>query len=97
MSTPSATERVGERRKPLRLVLFMPLAAFIGLGPGAAVLTWVSIPRRALLSTVPVLGIAVVTPVTISANQNGDTEQVSAEVLVRWSKQKVPSKTSWNR
>ncbi|MCK5932207.1 MULTISPECIES: DsbE family thiol:disulfide interchange protein [Aurantimonadaceae] len=37
MSTPSATERVGERRKPLRLVLFMPLAAFIGL---AAVFVW---------------------------------------------------------
>ena len=43
------------------------LAVFIALGPGAAVLTWVRIPRRALLSTVPVLGIALVTMVTIAA------------------------------
>ncbi|MDZ4268340.1 MAG: hypothetical protein U1D00_22055 [Mycobacterium sp.] len=43
------------------------LALFIAVGPGAAVLTWVRIPRRALLGTVPVLGIAIVTLITITA------------------------------
>ncbi|MGB3353522.1 MAG: hypothetical protein WBB00_12220 [Mycobacterium sp.] len=43
------------------------LAAFIAIGPGAAVLTWVRIPRRALLSTVPVLGAAIITLVAITA------------------------------
>lgn len=43
------------------------LVVFIAVGPGAAILTWVRIPRRALLSTVPVLGMAVVTIVAIAA------------------------------
>lgn len=43
------------------------LVVFIAIGPGAAVLTWVRIPRRALLSTVPVLGMAIVTLVAITA------------------------------
>ncbi|WP_234788941.1 hypothetical protein [Mycolicibacterium iranicum] len=43
------------------------LVVFIAVGPGAAVLTWVRIPRRALLSTVPVLGMAIVTLVAITA------------------------------
>ncbi len=43
------------------------LAVFITIGPGAAVLTWVRIPRRALLSTVPVLGAAIITLVAITA------------------------------
>lgn len=43
------------------------LALFIVLGPGAAVLTWVPIPRRAVLSTVPVLGAAITTTVAIAA------------------------------
>ena len=43
------------------------LALFILVGPGAAVLTWVSIPRRALPATVPVLGMAITTLVTIIA------------------------------
>lgn len=43
------------------------LVVFILIGPGAAVLTWVRIPRRALVSGVPVLGMAVVTLVTITA------------------------------
>ncbi|WP_240761042.1 hypothetical protein [Mycolicibacterium sp. CR10] len=43
------------------------LVVFIAVGPGAAVLTWVRIPRRALLSTVPVLGAAIITLVAIAA------------------------------
>ncbi|TRW83376.1 hypothetical protein FK535_10890 [Mycolicibacterium sp. 018/SC-01/001] len=43
------------------------LVAFIAIGPGAAILTWVRIPRRAVLSTVPVLGMAVATLVAIVA------------------------------
>ncbi|WP_024447666.1 hypothetical protein [Mycolicibacterium iranicum] len=43
------------------------LVVFIAVGPGAAVLTWVRIPRRVLLSTVPVLGMAIVTLVAITA------------------------------
>ncbi len=43
------------------------LAMFIAVGPGAAVLTWVRVPRRVLLSTVPVLGMAIVTLVAITA------------------------------
>ena len=43
------------------------LALFIAVGPGAAVLTWVRIPRRALPGTVPVLGTAIVTLITITA------------------------------
>ncbi|MCZ0727174.1 hypothetical protein [Mycolicibacterium iranicum] len=43
------------------------LVVFIAIGPGAAVLTWVRIPRRVLLSTVPVLGMAIVTLVAITA------------------------------
>jgi hypothetical protein len=43
------------------------LAVFIAIGPGAAVLTWVRVPRRVLLSAVPVLGMAVVTLVAIGA------------------------------
>ena len=43
------------------------LSVFIAVGPGAAVLTWVRIPRRALLSTVPVLGAAIITLVAIAA------------------------------
>lgn len=43
------------------------LVVFIAVGPGAAVTTWVRIPRRALLSTVPVLGMAIVTLTTIAA------------------------------
>ncbi|MGK2865981.1 MAG: hypothetical protein ACSLFA_04950 [Mycobacterium sp.] len=43
------------------------LLVFIVIGPGAAVLTWVRIPRRAMLSTVPVLGAAITTLVTMAA------------------------------
>jgi hypothetical protein len=43
------------------------LMVFIALGPGAAVLTWVDIPRRARLSTVPVLGVAITTMVAMAA------------------------------
>lgn len=43
------------------------LVVFIAVGPGAAVLTWVQIPGRAKLSTVPVLGMAITTLVAISA------------------------------
>lgn len=43
------------------------LVVFIAIGPGAAVLTWVRIPRRALLSTVPVVGMALTTLVAITA------------------------------
>ncbi|UXA20753.1 hypothetical protein KXD98_11935 [Mycobacterium sp. SMC-4] len=43
------------------------LMLFIVIGPGAAVLTWIRIPRRALLATVPVLGVAITTLVTIIA------------------------------
>lgn len=43
------------------------LMLFIAFGPGAAVLTWVDIPRRAVLSTVPVLGAAITTLVAIAA------------------------------
>ncbi|WP_460354299.1 hypothetical protein [Mycobacterium sp. ZZG] len=49
---------------PLRAIA---LAVFIAIGPGAAVLTWVRIPRRALLSTVPVLGMAIATLAAITA------------------------------
>ncbi|WP_395306774.1 hypothetical protein V4U86_14985 [Mycobacterium sp. AMU20-3851] len=45
----------------------MSLAVFIAIGPGAAVLTWVRIPRRAMLSTVPVLGAAITTLVAMGA------------------------------
>lgn len=41
--------------------------AFIALGPGAAVLTWVDIPVRARLSTLPVLGMSIMTIATIGA------------------------------
>jgi hypothetical protein len=43
------------------------LMVFIAIGPGAAVLTWVHIPRRALLSTVPLLGAAITTLVAMAA------------------------------
>ena len=43
------------------------LLVFIAIGPGAAVLSWVLIPRRALLSTVPVLGAAITTLVAMAA------------------------------
>ncbi|MEH3128363.1 MAG: hypothetical protein PGN27_00195 [Mycolicibacterium neoaurum] len=43
------------------------LLVFIAVGPGAAVLSWVPIPRRALLSTVPVLGAAITTLVAMTA------------------------------
>ncbi|WP_304117320.1 hypothetical protein [Mycolicibacterium bacteremicum] len=43
------------------------LVVFIAVGPGAAVLSWVPIPRRALLSTVPVLGAAITTLVAMAA------------------------------
>ncbi len=43
------------------------LLVFIAIGPGAAVLSWVPIPRRALLSTVPVLGAAITTLVAMTA------------------------------
>lgn len=49
---------------PLRAIA---LAVFIAIGPGAAVLTWVRIPRRAVLSTVPVLGMAIATLGSIAA------------------------------
>jgi hypothetical protein len=45
----------------------LALTAFIAIGPGAAILTWVRAPRRVLLSTVPVLGMAVATLVAIAA------------------------------
>jgi hypothetical protein len=45
----------------------MCLVLFIATGPGAAVLTWVRIPRRVMLSTVPVLGMAIATLVAIVA------------------------------
>lgn len=37
------------------------LAVFIAVGPGSAVLTWVPVPRRARLGTVPVMGMTIVT------------------------------------
>jgi hypothetical protein len=43
------------------------LMVFIAVGPGAAVLTWVTIPRRAWLSTVPVLGAAITTLIAMAA------------------------------
>ena len=43
------------------------MLAFVVIGPGAAVLTWVSIPRRAVLSTIPVLGLAITTLVAMAA------------------------------
>ncbi|WP_264028245.1 hypothetical protein [Mycolicibacterium pyrenivorans] len=43
------------------------LAVFMAIGPGAAVLTWVRIPRPALPSSVPVLGAAIITLVAIVA------------------------------
>lgn len=43
------------------------LAVFVAIGPGAAVLTWVRIPRRAVLSTVPILGAAITTLVAMAA------------------------------
>lgn len=43
------------------------LVLFISVGPGAAVLTWVNIPARARLSTVPVLGAAIATLVAMTA------------------------------
>lgn len=43
------------------------LLVFIAIGPGAAVLSWVPIPRRAVLSTVPVLGAAITTLVAMAA------------------------------
>lgn len=45
----------------------MALLAFIAIGPGAAVLSWVPIPRCAMLSTVPVLGAAITTLVAMAA------------------------------
>jgi hypothetical protein len=41
--------------------------AFMALGPGGAVLTWVDIPVRARVSTVPVLGMSIMTITTIAA------------------------------
>ncbi|MGE2835273.1 hypothetical protein [Mycobacterium sp. SMC-4] len=43
------------------------LVVFIATGPGSAVLTWVSVPRRVWLSTVPVLGMAIATLMAIAA------------------------------
>lgn len=43
------------------------LLVFIAVGPGAAVLTWVPIPPRARLATVPVLGMAITTLIAIGA------------------------------
>lgn len=43
------------------------LTMFILLGPGAAVVTWVPVPRQALLAAVPTLGIAIVTLVALTA------------------------------
>ncbi|MGV0834551.1 hypothetical protein [Mycolicibacterium thermoresistibile] len=43
------------------------VAGFIALGPGSAVLTWVHIPVRARPATIPVLGMAISTIVTIAA------------------------------
>lgn len=43
------------------------LILFVALGPGGAVLTWVRIPRRVRVATVPVLGMAVVTLTAIVA------------------------------
>lgn len=43
------------------------LTAFIVLGPGAALLSWVHIPPRARLAAVPVLGMALTTIVTTGA------------------------------
>lgn len=43
------------------------LLVFIAVGPGAAVLTWVRIPPRARLATVPVLGMTITTLVSIVA------------------------------
>lgn len=43
------------------------LVVFIATGPGSAVLTWVSVPRRVWLSTVPVLGMALTTLMAIVA------------------------------
>lgn len=43
------------------------LLVFIAIGPGSAVLTWVRIPRRAMLSTVPVLGAAITTLIAMAA------------------------------
>lgn len=43
------------------------MAGFIALGPGAAILTWVEIPVRARLGAVPVLGMSLVTIVTVTA------------------------------
>ena len=43
------------------------LAVFIAVAPGAAVSTWVRIPRRALPAAVPVLGMAIVTLISIAA------------------------------
>lgn len=49
---------------PVRAVL---VAGFVAIGPGSAVLTWVHIPPRARPATIPVLGMAISTIVTIAA------------------------------
>lgn len=49
---------------PVRAVF---LIAFLALGPGGAVLTWVDIPVRARVSTLPVLGMSIMTITTIGA------------------------------
>ncbi|WP_155943116.1 hypothetical protein [Mycobacterium sp. 141] len=43
------------------------LAAFIVLAPGAALLTWVNIPARARLGLIPVLGMSLITMITVGA------------------------------
>ncbi|MBU9764889.1 hypothetical protein FR943_13690 [Mycobacterium sp. TNTM28] len=45
----------------------LALAAFIAVGPGAAVLTWVDIPARARPAVILVLGMSITTIVTIGA------------------------------
>ncbi|MDF2824944.1 MAG: hypothetical protein K0R68_2352 [Mycobacterium sp.] len=53
---------------PLPMVLRAVLvAAFVALGPGAAILTWVDIPVRARLAAVPVLGMSLTTITTMTA------------------------------
>lgn len=49
---------------PVRALLVI---AFVALGPGGAVLTWVDIPLRTRVSTVPVLGMSIMTIITIAA------------------------------
>lgn len=43
------------------------LTAFVALGPGAALLTWVAVPVRARLAAIPVLGMSLTTIVTLAA------------------------------